>query len=173
MKDMAFEQTFALYLLASIHGTKKKLNEGHQRSACMAMQQAQSDFNTSMHNNITCTDPMVITVPFPPSLNKCYRSVNNRVLMSKTGRKYREDAIRSIRQQTSVGFGQHKVTVSIGAYMPDARRRDLDNLLKASLDALMKAQVFVDDSQIRMLTIENCGIDRDRPRLEILMQHAS
>ena len=36
----------------------------------------------------------------------------------------------------------------IEAWMPDKRVRDLDNLLKAPLDALTRAGFWVDDSQI-------------------------
>lgn len=53
------------------------------------------------------------------------------------------------------------------AFMPDAKRRDLDNLLKAPLDAMQHAGIYLDDSQIRRLLIEHAGIDRERPRLEV------
>lgn len=38
--------------------------------------------------------------------------------------------------------------VEIEAFRPDKRRRDLDNLLKATLDGLAHAGVYEDDSQI-------------------------
>jgi crossover junction endodeoxyribonuclease RusA len=43
--------------------------------------------------------------------------------------------------------------VEIAANQPDNRRRDLDNYLKAPLDALMSAGVYEDDSQIVDLRI--------------------
>jgi crossover junction endodeoxyribonuclease RusA len=43
--------------------------------------------------------------------------------------------------------------VEIEAWRPDQRRRDLDNLLKATLDGLAHAGVFEDDSQIVDLRI--------------------
>lgn len=46
-----------------------------------------------------------------------------------------------------------RLSVTIYAYPPDRRKRDLDNILKCLLDSLEKAQVFVDDSQIDELII--------------------
>lgn len=46
------------------------------------------------------------------------------------------------------------VAVAIVFYPPNLVRRDLDNFLKAPLDALTHAGVWVDDSQVKRLTIE-------------------
>ena len=46
------------------------------------------------------------------------------------------------------------VAVSIDAYPPDKRRRDLDNIQKALLDALVHADVIEDDSLIDALSIQ-------------------
>ena len=48
---------------------------------------------------------------------------------------------------------QGKLCVEIEAYRPDKRRRDLDNLLKAALDACTSAGVWEDDSNIVDLRI--------------------
>jgi len=47
----------------------------------------------------------------------------------------------------------------IRVFPPDRRRRDLDNILKASLDALVKAGVVEDDYLVRRLVVE-----RDEPQ---------
>jgi crossover junction endodeoxyribonuclease RusA len=49
-----------------------------------------------------------------------------------------------------------ELQVSILAFPPDLRRRDLDNTLKATLDSLQKCGVYEDDFQIARLTIERC-----------------
>lgn len=56
--------------------------------------------------------------------------------------------------------------------MPDNRRRDAVNLLKAPLDALAHAGVYEDDSQIVELSIRRAGLDRANPRLEITLEVA-
>jgi crossover junction endodeoxyribonuclease RusA len=43
--------------------------------------------------------------------------------------------------------------MTIEAWRPDERKRDLDNLLKAPLDALTHAGVYLDDHLIVHLTI--------------------
>lgn len=94
-----------------------------------------------------------IVLPFPPSLNRYWRSVNGRVLISKEGREFREHVTLMAAGQKWPKFGQDRIAVHIEAWMPDKRRRDLDNLTKATLDALTHAGVWADDSQIDDLRI--------------------
>jgi crossover junction endodeoxyribonuclease RusA len=49
------------------------------------------------------------------------------------------------------------IHMAIKMYPPDARRRDVDNILKSLLDALQGAGVYKDDTLIDKLTIERCG----------------
>jgi crossover junction endodeoxyribonuclease RusA len=113
---------------------------------------------------------MILTIPFPPSINHYWRSFRGRMLISKGGRDYRSGVQASALVERWASFGSELLTVSIKAYMPDARRRDIDNAFKAPLDALAHAGVYNDDSQIRRLSIENCGIDRENPRLEVTIE---
>ena len=52
------------------------------------------------------------------------------------------------------GFGAARLTVAVVAYPPDRRARDLDNILKAALDALQHARAYEDDSQIDRLIVD-------------------
>lgn len=98
------------------------------------------------------TDAMVL--PFPPSTNHYWRSVPGKgVLVSQKGRMYRSAVHALAVSQGWPRFGCQRVHVAIEAWMPDKRRRDLDNLLKATLDALTYAGIWSDDSQIDALTI--------------------
>lgn len=111
-----------------------------------------------------------MTMPFPPSVNTYWRTFRGRMLISKRGRDYCASVVAQSIVAGRPTVGTDAVTVYIRAYMPDAKRRDVDNLLKCPLDALAHAGVYLDDSQIRKLTIENCGIDRAHPRLEVKVE---
>jgi crossover junction endodeoxyribonuclease RusA len=59
-------------------------------------------------------------------------------------------------QQHGLGplFGcTDRLRVELSVTPPDNRRRDLDNLLKATLDAMQIAGVYYDDSQIDELLV--------------------
>lgn len=96
---------------------------------------------------------MTLTLPFPPSVNTYWRRVGSRTVLSAKAREYRGAAIAACLEQSAPRLGQARVRVSVIAYPPDRRRRDLDNLHKGILDALTFAQVFDDDSQIDELSI--------------------
>lgn len=115
---------------------------------------------------------IVLTLPYPPSTNRYWRHWKGRTLLSRDGRQYREDAVRAVNLARVDSLGNRRCRVTVNAYMPDARRRDVDNVLKASLDALSAARVYEDDSQIVKLTVERMGIDRERPRLEVTLEAA-
>lgn len=77
----------------------------------------------------------------------------NRILISEAGRKYRAAVAEQILVQRMAKHISIKVNVEIEAWRPDNRKRDLDNLLKAVLDALKHAGVYEDDSLIVDLRI--------------------
>lgn len=110
---------------------------------------------------------MRIVLPWPPSVNRYWRTVNGRMLISAGGRKYRVEVLATALLQSIVSVGSAPVEVSILAYYPDKRRRDIDNVLKAPLDALTHAGIWEDDSQIEALSIRKAGYDQHTPRLEI------
>lgn len=91
-------------------------------------------------------------LPWPPSVNRYYRHVGPRVLISREGRKYRMMVV----SRLGGAFKRLKGNVALQAqcYPPDRRRRDLDNLLKSLQDALVAAGLLDDDSQIKLLHLE-------------------
>ena len=103
-------------------------------------------------------DVVSLTLPWPPSVNTYRRHVGSRVLISAPGRAYRTTVggvvlVARARRQLSLAPLLGAIAVRIEATPPDRRVRDIDNLLKAPLDALTAAGVWGDDSQITELTV--------------------
>lgn len=101
---------------------------------------------------------VLVRLPYPPSVNKHWRSHKGRVLISAEGRAYRKQ-VEAVVAGRGVGKCEGRLAVAIRAVMPDRRGRDLDNVLKATLDALEKAGVFDDDEQIDDLRILRGRVD--------------
>ena len=84
---------------------------------------------------------MLITLPYPPSANRYYRRVGPRTLISKEGRTFRKNVCALLG-----GSGPRKppyggrIALAMDAFPPDRRARDLDNLQKATADALEHAR---------------------------------
>tara|TARA_R110000868_G_scaffold209842_2_gene459714 strand:+ start:143 stop:502 length:360 start_codon:yes stop_codon:yes gene_type:complete len=98
-------------------------------------------------------NPLEITLPWPPSVNTYWRNFDGRTIISLRGREYREAIQKLIMVNRLQKHFDGPLRVTIAAYRPDKRRRDLDNLLKATCDALCHAGVYEDDSQIHDLRI--------------------
>lgn len=94
-----------------------------------------------------------ITLPWPPSVNTYWRNVNGRTIISADGRAYRAAVVEQIMLQRKQMHFDGPLRLIIEAHRPDNRRRDLDNLFKATLDSLAHAGVYEDDSQIHDLRI--------------------
>ena len=101
---------------------------------------------------------ITLTLPFPPSTNTYYRNVAGETLISAKGRSYRKAVADQVLIQRGAKLLAGRLSVSIVAHMPDKRRRDLDNMLKAALDSMTHAGVWVDDSQIDILTIQRAPV---------------
>lgn len=94
-------------------------------------------------------------LPYPPTVNTYWRHVDGKTLLSAKARQYRKDACYLIQLQMGVDAKtfDRSIAMTIVAYMPDRRKRDLDNILKPILDVFTHAGVYLDDSQIDYLTI--------------------
>lgn len=123
----------------------------------------------------TPSEPLVL--PWPPSANHVWRHVflggRHCTLLSREGRRFRQAAmLAAIAWRAGRAPLDGKLAVRVAAVAPDRRKRDLDNLLKATLDALTHAKVWHDDGQIDRLEVERAGPDKGRPRLEITIRAA-
>ncbi len=98
-------------------------------------------------------------LPFPPSVNHYWRRVGPRTLISRGGRRYRQDVTRRLRSRSVLTL-RGRLHVHVIACPPDRRRRDLDNLQKALLDAMQHGGAYLDDSQIDRLDVERGPVVR-------------
>ena len=99
---------------------------------------------------------LTLDLPYPPSINRYYRHVGRRTLISREGRTFRRNVCAllggggpPIRKPPTGG----RIALCMDAFPPDRRRRDLDNLAKPTLDAMEHAGVYEDDSQVDLLVI--------------------
>jgi crossover junction endodeoxyribonuclease RusA len=77
--------------------------------------------------------------------------VNGRPIISKQGREFRSEVEAICLGSEALLCG---LSVQVNVFPPDRRRRDLDNILKATLDAMQHGGVYADDSQIHRLLVE-------------------
>ncbi len=96
---------------------------------------------------------IIIELPWPPSANTYWRRNGSRYFISTKGQHYRTSAGWTCHKFRKHFSANMRLKISIDAYPPDKRKRDLDNLFKSVLDSLQYATVFVDDSQIDELAI--------------------
>lgn len=117
-------------------------------------------------------------VPFPPSVNHYYIRRGPMTFVSERGLKFKKDIL-EILKRTKDEDGipvldfqyQDPIKVDIVATFPDYRRRDLDNLLKCTLDSLCEPKnqgLILNDSLIWSLKISrNKEISKNNGFLDI------
>lgn len=102
---------------------------------------------------------ITLTLPFPPTGNNIYPTARNgRRFLSEKGKAYHAAVHAAVLTQ----LGKyprlaHGLSVTYGISAPDKRRRDIANSEKALSDALTKANVWLDDSQIDELRLVRCA----------------
>jgi crossover junction endodeoxyribonuclease RusA len=98
-------------------------------------------------------DGIALQLPYPPSVNRYWRRAGTHMHISTAGRKYRQAICDLLGGRLAAPLAG-PLRLEAHAYPPDRRRRDVDNIAKALLDALQHAGIYEDDSQIYRLTIE-------------------
>ncbi|ENE3889371.1 RusA family crossover junction endodeoxyribonuclease [Escherichia coli] len=91
-------------------------------------------------------------LPYPPTVNTYWRRRGSTYFVSKAGECYRRDVALIVRQQ-GLKLNLSLLAIKIIAEPPAKRRRDLDNILKAPLDALTHAGLLIDDEQFDEINI--------------------
>lgn len=82
---------------------------------------------------------LMITLPFPPSVNTYWRNTKRGTLVSAKGRIFRANAIAAVYEQLKrrPKAIESDVFVSVKLYPPTKQARDIDNFLKAPLMRLL------------------------------------
>ena len=109
--------------------------------------------------------PITIELPYPPSVNGYWRTFQNRQIISAKGRKYRLDAVAAVLSQGRGKTLAGRLQVVIELFVPDRRRRDISNVIKATEDAITAAGVWKDDEQIDDLRIVRAGYEPPKGRV--------
>ena len=98
--------------------------------------------------------------------------VNGRRIVVKNQRQvdWLSDAIVELRSQyKGYAIKDKGLTVELVCYCGSGRMPDIDNIAAGVLDALERARIIENDSQIDRLVIER-SMDMDDPRVEILLR---
>ena len=119
--------------------------------------------------------PLVIWLPLlPPTVNHLYRPGPRRGqrVLSDEARAFRayvvsEVALQARHEGWSVPDGDLWITIRLT--FGSRARMDIDNRVKAALDAVALALGF-DDCRVARLVVERVGIDPKRPACEITIQ---
>jgi crossover junction endodeoxyribonuclease RusA len=112
---------------------------------------------------------VTVELPWPPSANRYWRSFRGRMVISKEAKEFKSEVTyRLSKLPAKNAFFDGRVGVKIRAYPPDKRKRDLDNLIKITLDSLQKSSPFLekfkgcgglfkDDAQVDSILITRCA----------------
>lgn len=119
------------------------------------------------------TDKRTVTLrlPWPPSLNRIWRSVNNRVILSETARKYAAAAANALPPgRVEPLRGRLIVTMSLcPPAAQGAKKWDVANREKLVADILTKQRVWLDDEQVDTWLMTR-GAPSEHGHVDILIQ---
>ena len=104
-------------------------------------------------------------LPFPPSLNHYWRKDRNGMHISEEGKRYLSSVQQLVllngRGDTEFYLKAYRksepnlrLRVRAAFFLPDNRKRDLDNLFKVIFDCMTKTGIWADDSQVFKLNAE-------------------
>lgn len=98
-----------------------------------------------------------LELPIPPLVNHYWRHITingtPRTLISARGRDFRKNVVQIVGNEKKALKIDSRVKVNVMVYPPDRRKRDIDGYLKALLDSLTHAGVWLDDEQVDSIYI--------------------
>lgn len=113
---------------------------------------------------------MIFAFPLPPSVNFYWRLGPHGFYIAKQGIAFRQEVC-----AIALAAGVRKpllcrIALDIMVTMPDKRRRDLDNVLKALLDSMAHAGIYRDDEQVDSITIRRGDVIKRKGGCVVLVQ---
>ena len=106
---------------------------------------------------------ITLVLPYPPTVNHMYRRARGHLALTPEALAFRH-AVRMIAMVQGVQPITGPVAVFLDVYRP-RRRGDLDNILKATIDAL-QSLAYHDDQQVEQITAQRYE-DKRAPRVEV------
>lgn len=108
-----------------------------------------------------------VSLPFPPSVNRIWRHARGRKrgrvqnYLSEQGQAFYDTCVPML-QDMRCGMRpiSGRVAVNITLFPPTRAKRDIDNNIKAILDALTRGHVWDDDSQVDVLVVVRGSVIR-------------
>jgi len=95
-----------------------------------------------------------LRLSWPPSVNNYYGHSAHGVHLKKTGRLFRDEVSKEVaRQVGGKRINERPICMTVVLFQPDRRARDLDNHMKALLDAIEASQLIMDDAWIDYLQV--------------------
>jgi len=99
-----------------------------------------------------------LLLPFPPTLN---HNLTAQRTLTAAHSQFRDEVAAAVNHKLrghAVAYAswlplEGRLHAEILVFAPDKRKRDIDNLIKPTLDALQAAGVFLDDNQFDCITI--------------------
>lgn len=108
-----------------------------------------------------------MVLPLSPTVNSCYGAHGNRRYIKPAGVAFRAEVLNVVN-----GSRMPKLTgrlcVVMRVFPRDKRKQDIDNRVKATLDALQAAGLFENDEQIDDLHVTRGGIVKGG-RIELMI----
>lgn len=99
-----------------------------------------------------------LKIPYPPSGNKTVRHGSGAHYLTAAAKSYHQEVWVAAHMQDARRDLTGRLIVRYRFWTPDMRARDLDNLMKTANDALTRAGVWRDDSQIDVLLGIRMGV---------------
>lgn len=107
-----------------------------------------------------------LTLPYPPSANRYWRTFRNRTVLSAEAKQYKKE-VGWIVGTRGIEPLEGNVVVHLWVYRP-RRSGDLDNRIKVALDSL-NGIAYHDDKQIVEIHAYRLD-DKEDPRVQVLIE---